>query len=630
VATDTNIPANTWTFALVGGPTNLTVSTNGLVSWTPAGTNYLGTNSISISVTDYDPYALTNQYLSATDSFEIVVWAMNTAPFWSPPLTNQTVFVSSNLTVNAAATDTDLPPATLSYALSATVAGPNAPVINPGTGVITWTPDTAQAATTNIFSAIATAYDPYALTGQFLSATDSFTVIVNPVPVPPFSATLPATAVTGTNAQLNGFATPEGSPSVAWFEWGASRYHGSETAPLNVGAGNGVVYVTNSISGLIAGQSYHYCLVVSNALAVVRGADVEFSEGGVVAWGYDLFGQTNVPGGLSNAVSIAGGGYHSLALLNDSTLAAWGLDNDGQADVAGLSNVVAVAGGGYHSLALLNNGTVAAWGDDVSGQVDVPPGLGNVVAVAGGGYHSLALLNNGTVAAWGDDTYGQTNVPAGLSNVVAVACGDYHSLALLNNGTVVAWGYDVHGETNVPAGLTNVAAIASGGYHGLALLNDGTVVAWGDNVSGETNVPAGLTNVAAVAGGDFHSLALKNDGTVVAWGDNAQNQTNVPAGLGNVVAVAGGIYHSMALTSAVANPPVIPAIAGISKTANGFLLQWNAPVYEAFQLQWTTNLAPVIVWTVFPNTITSTNGTFYFTDTNAPLVMKFYELILLP
>ena len=35
-------------------------------------------------------------------------------------------------------------------------------------------------------------------------------------------------------------------------------------------------------------------------------------------------------------------------------------------------------------------------------------------------------------------------------------------------------------------------------------------------------------------------------------------------------------------------------------------------------------------WTLFPNLIISTNGIFSFTDTNAPLLMKFYELILLP
>ena len=43
-----------------------------------------------------------------------------------------------------------------------------------------------------------------------------------------------------------------------------------------------------------------------------------------------------------------------------------------------------IAAGAWHSLALLQDGTVAAWGDSGGGQIYVPSGLGPVVAVAGG------------------------------------------------------------------------------------------------------------------------------------------------------------------------------------------------------------------------------------------------------
>jgi hypothetical protein len=39
---------------------------------------------------------------------------------------------------------------------------------------------------------------------------------------------------------------------------------------------------------------------------------------------------------------------------------------------------------------------------------------------------------------------------------------------------------------------------------------------------------------------------------------------------------------------------------------------------------------PVIIWTTFPPVITSTSGTFTFTDTNAPMTMEFYRLVWLP
>ncbi len=276
----------------------------------------------------------------------------------------------------------------------------------------------------------------------------------------------------------------------------------------------------------------------------------------VIAWGDNSFGQTNVPPGLSNVVAVAGGAFHSLALLAEGTVAAWGKNSSGQTDVpAGLSNVVAVAGGDEHSLALRADGTVAAWGDNTYGQTSVPVGLANVVAVAGGNGYSLTLRSDGSVAAWG--SVGSNYVPAGLSNVRAIAAGGLHSLALQANGTVVAWGYNSQGQTNVPPGLSNVVAVAAGNFHSLALQADGHVVAWGDNGLHQTNVPAGLAHVVAVAGGGFHSLALRDDGTVAAWGNNWNGEIDVPTWLSNAVAVAAGSttgrtplggHHSLALT----------------------------------------------------------------------------------
>jgi hypothetical protein len=74
----------------------------------------------------------------------------------------------------------------------------------------------------------------------------------------------------------------------------------------------------------------------------------------------------------------------------------------------------------------------------------------------------------------------------------------------------------------------------------------------------------------------------------------------------------------------------LPSITNVTVTATNVVLQWFAPTNDQFQVQWTTNLTPVINWTLFTNIITSPTGTFMFTDTNAPLLMKFYQLILLP
>src|ERR1035437_9763592 len=61
---------------------------------------------------------------------------------------------------------------------------------------------------------------------------------------------------------------------------------------------------------------------------------------------------TGIPPGLTNVVAISAGAYHSLALKSDGTVVAWGLDTYGQIDVpAGLTGVTAIAAGGDHSLA---------------------------------------------------------------------------------------------------------------------------------------------------------------------------------------------------------------------------------------------------------------------------------------
>jgi alpha-tubulin suppressor-like RCC1 family protein len=278
----------------------------------------------------------------------------------------------------------------------------------------------------------------------------------------------------------------------------------------------------------------------------------------VVAWGWDFFGQSTVPPGLSGVKAIAAASNQDLLLFTNGTVQTWG--EEGSSVPNGLSNVVAIAGGGLHLLALLGNGTVVAWDDDRYGQTDVPAGLNNVVAIAGGGFFSLALKSDGTVVAWGENDYGQCEVPSNLTNVVAIAAGEEQSLALKSDGTVVAWG-DLSQES-LPYGLANVTAVALGWAHSLALKSDGTVVAWGDNSYGECNVPANLTNVIAIAAGGYHSLALTSNGTVVTWGTLFFGNATLPSDLSNVVAIAAGENNSLALTSnlAILGQPASPTV----------------------------------------------------------------------
>lgn len=326
----------------------------------------------------------------------------------------------------------------------------------------------------------------------------------------------------------------------------------------------------------------------------------------VLGWGDNTALQLMIPPTLNNAVAIAGGFQHSLALLNNGTVVPWNPTLWAQTNnfPSSLNNVMAVDLGAYHSIALRRDGSVVTWGAywEPAGlppafyPMLVPAGLVNVAAVAAGDSHCLALKGDGTVVAWGANDGGQTNVPPGLANVVAVAGGGFHSLALRADGTVVAWGTNTFGQGAVPAGLRPVVAISAGANHNVALQDDGTVIAWGDNQFGQTNLPPGLANVVAIDAGLWHTLALLANGSVVAWGAGQfigpppdWGQSIVPGGLGPMTAVAGGGYHSLALNGN--GPPFIGGQPLNQSATAGATVLFRVIAAGAFPLsyQWQLN-----------------------------------------
>jgi len=333
-----------------------------------------------------------------------------------------------------------------------------------------------------------------------------------------------------------------GTPTLA-YQW---RVNGKDI----LGATSNVLALP-SATWLDAGT---YAVRVSNPYGVTNSANAALSILPIMLRGDDSMGQIQPSLLETNPAAIAAGSYHTLALLQDGTVAAWGEDDDGQCDPPpGLTNVVQVAGGGYHSLALSADGSVTAWGGNEDQQCNVPAGLTNVLAVAAGFWHSLALRADGTVVAWGDNSYGQTSIPAGLNNVVAIAAGGNHSLALRADGTVAAWGDNLDaygsyvGQSAVPAGLNGVQGIGAGEYHSLAVRTNGAVAAWGDDSQGQCDLPPNLTNAVAVTGGGGHSLAIKADSSMAAWGANWNGQCNLPTNLLGVACVAAGDMHSVVL-----------------------------------------------------------------------------------
>jgi hypothetical protein len=137
---------------------------------------------VTISVTDTNPVAVNATSLSTTNSFQITVSEVNTAPV----LPNQNNLTNSELTtiiVTNTAIDSDIPANILTYTLTVTNLANNSLATNAliGTnGIITWTPTEAQGPSTNIFTTVVTDNGT-----PNLSATNSFTVVVNEVNTAP-------------------------------------------------------------------------------------------------------------------------------------------------------------------------------------------------------------------------------------------------------------------------------------------------------------------------------------------------------------------------------------------------------------------------------------------------------------
>ena len=321
-------------------------------------------------------------------------------------------------------------------------------------------------------------------------------------------------------------------------------------------------------------SSCTHALALCATIGLAASAAQAQVTGGVMAWGDNSKGQTNIPAAaLSGVTAIAGGVEHTV-LLYDGAVPVLGSNYRGQRNIptGALSGVTAIAGGGAHTVALKNDGRVICWGWNRDGQCLGTdrygsrligwgvPGVGRgsyvrirgtiltgVTAIAGGGYHTIAL-KDGAVLAWGDNGFGQCTIPASAnSGVTAIASGRVHTIAL-KDGAVLAWGANDYGQCTIPAAANSgVSAIAGGGFHTIAL-KDGAVLAWGSNDYGQCTVPASASSgVTAIAGGRWHTIAIKGD-AVLAWGHNSSGQCTIPAAAqSGVTAIAGGGRHTIAL-----------------------------------------------------------------------------------
>jgi hypothetical protein len=134
-ATNANIHSTITGYTLVSPPSNMVISASGIITWTPAQAQSPSTNTITIIVTNSNPYDLVNQHLSATNSFTVIVKPalILTGPAWITG--KQFQFTLNDTTVGVAYT-IDYSTNLVNWVSALTFDGPDGPItiIDPNAG----------------------------------------------------------------------------------------------------------------------------------------------------------------------------------------------------------------------------------------------------------------------------------------------------------------------------------------------------------------------------------------------------------------------------------------------------------------------------------------------------------------
>ena len=255
-ATDPDLPAQTLTFTLDATSTaaGMTMTAGGAFTWTPTEAQGGITYPVTVTVSDGT--------LTDAETFNIVVAEVNAAPVLGA-IGNRNVDELATLAFTATATDTDVPPQTLSFTLDATSTA--AGMTMTAGGAFTWTPTEAQGGTT--YPVTVTVSD------GTLSDAETFNIVVAEVNAAPvlaaignrnvdelvalaFTATatdpdLPAQTLTFT---LDATSTAAGMAMTAGgaFTWTPTEAQGGTTYPVTVTVSDGTLSDAETFNIVVA------------------------------------------------------------------------------------------------------------------------------------------------------------------------------------------------------------------------------------------------------------------------------------------------------------------------------------------------------------------------------------------
>jgi uncharacterized repeat protein (TIGR03803 family) len=135
----------------------------------------------------------------------------------------------------------------------------------------------------------------------------------------PMPATNPPSYAGFDSTTLSGSVTPNGIPTLAWFDYGQSISYGSQTPVQNLGSGTAAVTVIANLTGLLPDTTYHYQLVEMSGSTMVLSPDQTFVTGSSSAFT------------MIHSFSGPDGAYPYVGLLQSSGKTLYGTTDEGGA-----------------------------------------------------------------------------------------------------------------------------------------------------------------------------------------------------------------------------------------------------------------------------------------------------------
>jgi alpha-tubulin suppressor-like RCC1 family protein len=345
--------------------------------------------------------------------------------------------------------------------------------------------------------------------------------------------------------------------------------------------------------------------------------------------------------------AISAGVGHVMAIRDNGALYTWGSNSSGQiGNNAGTTNPVtapypvtvsgqvnvwrAVAPGGQHSVGIMADGSLWAWGINSHGEL----GLGSTASpkktpqhvgtardwqyVSAGDDFTMLMRVDGSVVMWGNNLYGNLGNGTTTASSTAVNPAQYYdgdmwnmankpqvpgaggafSFLAARDGELLSWGWNSKSQLGdgtqsnssdhwYPAARTidRDWMFATGGDNAAhAIKADGTLWLWGTNQNGEFGNGAAKDALQAtplkignnstwikVADHYAQSIAMRADGTLWATGDNTDGQLGVGSTEKNLLTYTQVPPPSGKLWAAVA----VSVDNAYAITSDGLLYSWG-------------------------------------------------------